>query len=107
MAIYVEYQPAKDKATQLQQEGFFQDKSDGHICSLLVQPGFKKVLQLRLLRDVSTSRFTSELSKDLVRTATWTPTCGSVQQVNQSAWPVRAELATAGRHKELLHLACI
>ena len=65
--MYVEHDPAVAKFKKLQQEGYFKNKSDVNVCGAINQPGFKKFLHIKLLRDVSTARFISEMSKDLVR----------------------------------------
>ena len=69
MAIYLETDAATPKLKQLQAEGYFQDKSDLNVCGAINKPGFKKVLHIKLLRDVTTARFISEMSKDLVWSA--------------------------------------
>lgn len=66
VAVYVERESTAAKLKALQQQGYFHDKSVDHICTIINQPGFRRALHIKLLRDVSTSRFISEMSKDLV-----------------------------------------
>ena len=94
VAIYIEIDPANAKLKQLKQQGFFKSKSPDLVCEIINQPGFKKFLHIKLLRDVSTGRFISEMSKDLVGLSASMFTLLSEQNLG--------EAIGAGRWEELI-----
>lgn len=50
---------------RLYKDGYFQQLDEKTLCKALLQGRFKKLLQIRLLRSVSSSQLTGEIGKDL------------------------------------------
>lgn len=65
IALYVDMAGAQVEFARLQKAGFFTDFGTETMCRALLQGKFSKLLQVKLLRNVSPSQLTGEIGRDL------------------------------------------
>lgn len=65
VALYVEEKGAKAEFWRLSKAGFFKTLDEETLCSALLEGKFSKLLQIRLLRSVTSSQLTGEIGRDL------------------------------------------